>query len=244
LALTRLQKILSNCGYGSRRDCEKLIAQKLVSINGITAVLGDKADPQSDEIMVDQKPIVVSEKTETYIILNKPINVLSEIKDTQGRKKVIDLVNVDQYLFIVGRLDYRSEGLILLTNDGETANRLTHPRYEHEKEYMVQVNRKPSSSELEIWRTGVRMQDGYITLPADVSLSTDGGEKGIWLKVILKEGKKRQIRETGLALGIKVLRIIRTRIGPIKLDKLQPGEWRYLSRQEISSLKKSCSSSY
>jgi 23S rRNA pseudouridine2605 synthase len=240
LATQRLQKVLSASGYGSRRDCEKLIAQNLVTINGTLAKLGDQADPERDKISVLGNTIKVHSSPNTYIIINKPINVLSDIKDDRGRKKVIDLVDYPGYLFIVGRLDNKSEGLILLTDDGEIANKLTHPRYEHQKEYQVLIHKKPSQQEIERLRNGVQLRDGYKTLPADVKeLSTT--PEGTWLKMTLKEGKKRQIREMGGALKIHVKRIIRTRIGPIHLGALKPGEWRKLSSEEIAQLKKSCS---
>jgi len=237
----RLQKILSQCGYGSRRDCEKLIAKNIVTVNGQTAKLGEKANPQTDDIRVNQEKIQFLHTPNTYIILNKPVDVLSDIKDSRGRKKVVDLVDYDAYLFIVGRLDYRSEGLILLTNDGEVANRLTHPRYEHEKEYHVLINKKPAYSQIQKWRNGVVLESGYKTLPANVKIHSALKDEQIWLKIILKEGKKRQIRETGKVLGLNVERIIRTRIGPITLGNLEPGKWRHLSDQEIKDLKKSCS---
>ena len=219
-----------------------MIADNLVSVNGNVAKLGDRADPERDKISVFGKTIAFHASPKTYIIINKPINVLSDIKDNRGRKKVIDLVDFNGYLFIVGRLDYRSEGLILLTNDGITANQLTHPRYEHEKEYQVLINRKPSQQELDRLRNGVQLRDGYKTKPADVKvLSTS--PKGTWLKMILKEGKKRQIREMSGSLKLHVKRIIRTRIGPIDLGQLKPGEWRMLSPEEVDLLIKKFPSS-
>lgn len=240
MASQRLQKILSSAGYGSRRDCEKLISENLVCVNGKVANLGDQADPVNDKITVFGKTIKIASAPNTYIIINKPINVLSDIKDHRGRKKIIDLVDYPGYLFIVGRLDFKSEGLILLTDDGEIANQLTHPRYEHQKEYHVLLNKKPSRQEIDKLRNGVKLRDGYTTLPADVKeLSTT--PDGTWIEMTLKEGKKRQIREMGGALKLHVKRIIRTRIGPIDIGSLKPGEWRKLSPEEIGRLKRSCS---
>ncbi len=238
MAEERLQKVLSKFGFGSRRDCEKIIAAGRVRVNRSIAKLGDKADPEKDTIAVDGNVIKGQIPKSVYIAFYKPRKVLSDIKKPDDRKVVTDFVNVDEYLFIVGRLDYDSEGLILLTNDGDAANKLTHPRYEHEKEYQVELVREPDQKQLNIWRKGVVMEDGYRTLPAKVeSLDTD--KKGRWLKVVLREGKKRQIREIGDRIGLPIKRIIRRRIGPIELGSLKPGEWRYLSSSEISNLRKS-----
>lgn len=234
----RLQKILSKYGYGSRRDCEKIIAAGRVKVNDLTAKLGDKADPQKDKISVDGDMIKGQKQTLTYIAFYKPRKVLSEIKKLDERKIVTEFINIDNYYFIVGRLDFDSEGLILLTNDGNAANKLTHPRYEHEKEYHVEVFKSPDPEQLNVWRKGVVLEDGYKTLPAKVDfLQTDKNKR--WLKVILREGKKRQIREIGERIGIPVRRIIRVRIGPIEIGSLKPGDWRYLSTLEIANLRKS-----
>jgi 23S rRNA pseudouridine2605 synthase len=232
----RLQKILSKHGYGSRRACEKLIADNHVKINNRMAKLGDRGNIAEDSIEIDGIPISKTEIKKTYIALNKPIRVLSEIKKQDDRKTVIDLVDLDKYLFIIGRLDYFSEGLILLTNDGELANKLTHPRYEHEKEYNVLINNKPDEKQLKAWRNGVVLNNGYQTLPTKVTI-VKKNKKNTWLKIIMKEGKKRQIRETGKLLGLSVNRIIRTRIATVEIDTLKAGEWRHLSDREIRSLK-------
>jgi 23S rRNA pseudouridine2605 synthase len=148
---------------------------------------------------------------------------------------VLDLVDAPGRLYPVGRLDEDSEGLILLTNDGELANRLTHPRYGHEKEYRVLVARRPDPEQLEAWRRGVVLEDGYRTQPANVQpLDTFG--KGQWLRVMIKEGRKRQIRETGALLGLPVVRILRVRIGSLELGSLKPRQWRYLNAREVASL--------
>ena len=153
------------------------------------------------------------------------------------RQTIFDLVPKMGHIFAVGRLDFDSEGLILLTNDGELANQLTHPRYEHEKEYEVQVVRRPDKEQLAIWRRGVVLEDGYRTAPCRVDVIS-GDDKGAWLRVILKEGKKRQIREVGKRIGIPVKRIIRLRIGTVLLGDLKPGTWRNLTMGEVAQLKK------
>jgi 23S rRNA pseudouridine2605 synthase len=231
----RLQKILARAGLGSRRSSEELIQAGRVKVNGQVAELGSKADPERDRITVDGHPLAFTESL-AYILLYKPRNVLSTVSAPDARHTVRDLVPVPGRLYPVGRLDVDSEGLILLTNDGELANRLTHPRYGHEKEYRVLVARQPDEEQLRIWRRGVVLEDGYKTQPADVRLESLQG-KGAWLRVVLKEGRKRQIRETGALLGLPVVRIIRVRIGSLLLGKLQPGEWRHLSEAEVAALK-------
>ncbi len=231
----RVQKILSRAGFGSRRACELLIADGRVRVNGELIALGAKANPETDEITVDGQPIPKPSGKKIYIALHKPRGVLSDdVKGTE-RKTVFDLVPLPEHLFVVGRLDYDSEGLILLTNDGELANRLTHPRYGHEKEYRVLLFTKPDEEQLAIWRRGVVLPDGTRTLPAEVLVEGSAG-KGAWLRVIMREGKKRQIREIGKTIGLPVNRIVRVRIGQLKLGNLKAGEWRYLTPAEVKEL--------
>lgn len=232
----RLQKILSRAGFGSRRACEELILAGRVKVNGQIASIGSKADPTKDMIQVDGQKIP-AQPPPVYIALHKPQGVLSDVETHHDpRKTVRDLVPIPGHLFSVGRLDYESEGLILLTNDGELANLLTHPRYGHEKEYRVQVSSRPDERQLEAWRHGVILEDGYRTSPAQVRLENVDG-KGAWLRVILREGRKRQIREMGKQTGLFVTRIIRVRIGTLLLGDLKPGEWRFLKPDEIRLLK-------
>jgi 23S rRNA pseudouridine2605 synthase len=235
MAEERVQKILARAGFGSRRACEMLIERGQVAINGVKAHLGSKADAARDTISIDGN-VISHEEPPVYIALNKPRAVLSDEDPKDARTTVRDLVPVPGRLFSVGRLDYDSEGLILLTNDGELANRLTHPRYGHEKEYRVLVDRRPDDQQLKIWRRGVVLDDGYRTAPAKVEIDSPTG-KGVWLRVILKEGRKRQIREVGSQIGLSVSRIVRVRISSLNLGNLKPGEWRPLTRQEIASLK-------
>jgi 23S rRNA pseudouridine2605 synthase len=232
----RIQKILSRSGFGSRRDCEKIIAEGRVTVNDQPAKLGDKADFENDIIRIGNKIIPKPESDSLYLAFYKPRKVLSEIKKLDDRLIITDFVPINDYFFIVGRLDFDSEGLILLTNDGEIANQLTHPSYEHEKEYHVQVSKVPDKEQLDIWRKGVVIEGGYRTIPAKVDILPQN-KTGKWLRVILKEGKKRQIREVGLSIGLPVRRIIRRRIGPVEAGQLKPGEWRRLTPQEIRSLK-------
>jgi 23S rRNA pseudouridine2605 synthase len=231
----RLQKILAQAGFGSRRSCEELIEKRRVTVNGKIALLGSKADPHVDTIAVDGIPLPAPEKL-VYIALHKPRNVLSAVNSPDRRRTVRSLVNVPEHVFPVGRLDVDSEGLILMTNDGELANILTHPRYGHEKEYHVLIARRPDKEQIDVWRRGVVLEDGYRTAPAQVYFLRTSG-KGAWIKVILKEGRKRQIRETGTRIGLPVVRIIRVRIGSLELGNLPSGEWRFLTADEVSGLK-------
>lgn len=232
----RLQKILARAGYGSRRACEQLILADRVRVNKKTVTLGDKAEAGIDEITVDGRKVDFPENF-TYIALYKPRNVVSAVTTPEQRRTVRDLVGVEGTLFPVGRLDVDSEGLILLTNDGEMANRLTHPRFEHEKEYRVLVVRHPDEAQIDLWRKGVVLEDGYRTKPAGVWFISASG-KGAWLRVILREGRKRQIREMGKLTGLPIVSIIRVRIATLLLGNLKSGEWRYLTPEEIAELKK------
>jgi 23S rRNA pseudouridine2605 synthase len=231
----RLQKILARAGIGSRRASEELIAQGRVTVNGQVAVLGAKADPVVDRIAVDGRLIQKAEEL-VYIALYKPRGVISAASSPDPRPTVRDLVAAPGHLYPVGRLDVDSEGLILLTNDGELANRLTHPRYGHEKEYRALVAKHPDDDQLKAWRLGVVLEDGYRTQPAEVRVEGYSG-KGAWLRIVLREGRKRQIRETGSQLGLPVVKIIRVRIGSLHLGSLKPREWRYLSAAEVAALK-------
>ncbi len=233
----RLQKILAQAGYGSRRACEDFITAGRVRVNGQIASLGQKADSAVDKITVDGKPIAAAE-TLTYIALYKPRMVLSTVENEPGdeRQTVRDLVDIPQHIHPVGRLDFESEGLVLMTNDGDLTNKLTHPRYGHEKEYRVLLARRPDSEQLEAWKRGVVLEDGYKTAPVDVRFESAQG-KGAWVRVVMGEGRKRQIRETCKQLGLPVVRIVRIRIVPLRLGNLKAKQWRYLTRQEVDELK-------
>ncbi len=233
----RLQKILAQAGYGSRRACEQMIEAGRVRVNGQTAKLGQKADAAKDTIAVDGKLIPATTQF-IYIALHKPRYVLSTVEAEPGdtRQTVHDLVSLPERLYPVGRLDFDSEGLILMTNDGDLANRLTHPRYGHEKEYRVLLARRPNEMLLETWRRGVVLKDGYRTAPAQVRFEAVSG-KGAWIRIVMREGRKRQIREIGSLLGLPVVRVVRIRIGSLRLGNLKPRQWRYLTSEEVASLK-------
>jgi pseudouridine synthase len=231
----RLQKILAHAGLGSRRACEELIRQRRVTVNGQTAEIGHKADPEKDRIAVDGKPVQVKMR-HTYVALHKPRGVLSDEGDGSGRlKSVTDLVPLPARLFPAGRLDLRSEGLVLLTDDGDLTYRLTHPRFEHEKAYKALVEGVPDEKVLQKWSKGVFL-DGRRTAPARVSVLEREGNF-TWLRVVLREGRKRQIRRVAAMLGHPVHRLIRTRIGPLHLGDLEPGRWRHLTDAEVRALR-------
>jgi 23S rRNA pseudouridine2605 synthase len=226
---------MAQAGLGSRRSCEDLIEAGRVTVNGKVAILGGKADPAVDRIQVDGQPLKTPDAL-VYIAIYKPRGVLSTVSDPDPRPTVRELVDLPGTFYPVGRLDVDSEGLVLLTNDGDLANRLTHPRYGHEKEYRVLVARRPDDEQLATWRRGVVLADGYRTVPAEVHLETPSG-KGMWLRIVLREGRKRQIRETGSLLGLPVVKIIRVRIGTLYLGNLQPRQWRHLTQPEVDALK-------
>jgi len=230
-----LQKILARAGLGSRRKCEELISSGRVRVNGQVASLGSKANPEHDRILFDGQPLVPAQEF-VYIAVYKPRGIVSTTAEELGRQTVLDLVPFSHRLYPVGRLDMDSEGLVLLTNDGALANQLTHPRFGHEKEYRVLVARHPDNEQLEAWKHGVVLEDGIRTSPATVRIESSHG-KGSWLRVVLREGRKRQIREMGALTGLPVVRIIRIRIGALSLGALKPKDWRYLTPAEISALK-------
>jgi 23S rRNA pseudouridine2605 synthase len=233
VAEERIQKLLAQAGYGSRRACEAYLTERRVTVNGEMVELGAKADPLRDVIKVDGKRVHF-ESRKIYIALNKPIGAVTTNADEFGRQTVRDLIPIEGHLFPVGRLDADSEGLVLLTNDGDLANALTHPRYEHEKEYRVLVEGEPSASTLNSWRRGVLLE-GQMTAPARVDV-VDAGRGQTWLRVVMHEGRKRQIREVAGMLGHRVKYLQRVRIGPIRLTNLKVGEWRHLSASEVKLL--------
>lgn len=236
----RLQKILAQAGIASRRRAEEMILAGRVRVNGLVVnQLGVQVEPNADKIMVDNQP--VNPETKAYFLLHKPKGYISDRDDTSNYRTALDLIPGNLRLFAAGRLDMNSEGLLFLTNDGELANRLTHPRYEHEKEYLVLVLGAPEPKTLERLTRGLPFEGEW--LRAD-SASLAGrrqefGEAGrdeTWLRIVLHEGKKRQIRHMCAALGHPVKRLIRVRIGPLRIGKLAPGEYRKLTRDEIAQL--------
>ncbi len=227
----RLQKVLARVGMGSRRVCEKLIVEQRVTVNGELAELGEKVDPETSEIEVDGLKIGVRQDL-VYYLLNKPVGVITTSKDPQERSTVVDLVPTHPRVFPVGRLDADTEGLILLTNDGDLTHYLTHPSFGVEKEYLVQVDVKPSRNAIRELRQGVELDDG-ITAPAKVSLVDEK-----LIKIVIHEGRNRQVRRMCESVGHPVKRLIRSRIGPIVDTSLRPGSFRELTNQELKSIRK------
>lgn len=232
----RLQKILSRAGFGSRRACEELIVTGRVEVNGNAVELGTKVDPQRDVIRVDGAVLNYQEPDKVYYMVNKPRFVLSDRDRSDPRRTVFSLVEDSEGLFVVGRLDFESEGLMLLTNDGALANKLSHPRYGKEKEYQVLVAKRPDEKQLKAWRHGVVLDDGTHTAPAQVNVSGVSG-KGAWLRVVMTEGRKREIREICKTIGLPVVRLVRVRIGTLELGDLKSGESRLLNETEIKALR-------
>ncbi|MFN8597279.1 MAG: pseudouridine synthase [Anaerolineae bacterium] len=233
MAEERIQKLLAQAGWGSRRACEEFLVQHRVTVNGKIAELGAKADPAKDVIKVDNKRVVFDVE-KVYIMLNKPMGVVTTNVDEFDRKTVRDLIPIEGHLFPVGRLDADSEGLVLLTNDGELTNALTHPKFEHEKEYVVLVEGRPNDGTLKSWKRGVLLE-GEMTAPAKVEIMSAEREQ-TWLRVIMHEGRKRQIREVAGMLGHKVKYLQRVRLGPLELGELKLGRWRHLSAAEVRAL--------
>ncbi len=227
----RLQKVLAQAGLGSRRTCEELIADGRVTVNGEVATLGTRADPEADAIEVDGARIGVRQGLVHYL-LNKPSGVVTTASDPQGRPTVVGLVPAEPRVYPVGRLDADTEGLLVLTNDGELAHRLTHPSFGVDKEYLAEVTGIPSRGALRRLREGVELDDGP-TAPARVSLVGDH-----MLRITIHEGRNRQVRRMCEAVGHPVRRLVRVRIGPLADRRLPPGEWRPLTQAEVRALER------
>jgi 23S rRNA pseudouridine2605 synthase len=232
--MERLQKILARAGVASRRASEALIEERRVTVNGQTARLGQSADPARDDIRVDGRRIAAAPEA-VWVVLNKPAGVVVSDRAQGDRRTARQLIDLRTRLFAVGRLDVDSEGLVVLTNDGAAAERLSHPRYEHEKEYRVLLNRAPDEDQLASWSRGLVLADGYRTRPAQVRREP-GGRSQRWLRLVLREGHKRQIRESARAVGLRVERLIRIRLGPFVLGAMRPGEWRLATTAEMARL--------
>lgn len=241
--MIRLQKILSAAGVASRRTSEQMILEGRVTVNGETVrELGTKADPAKDAIKVDGRRIKTAVR-QRYIVLHKPRGYVTTRKDPEGRRTVMDLIGEGDYIYPVGRLDYDSEGLLLLMTDGELAARLMHPRHEVEKVYEVIVLGTPDPRALEKLRKGVHIEGGR-TSPAHVHVGTTvkGPKPTTKLTVTIHEGRNRQVRKMCSAVGLPVRDLRRVRMGPIGLGHLKPGQWRDLTTDEVRRLKSSADS--
>lgn len=226
----RLQKVLASVGWGSRRVCEALIEDGRVTVNGEVAELGRRVDVEHDRVEIDGVPIGVKPGL-VYYLLNKPQGVVTTARDTHGRPTVVTLVPASPRVFPVGRLDIDSEGLLLLTNDGELTQLLTHPRHGVEKEYLVEVaGGNVAQGALRRLRDGMELDDG-VTAPAKVSQPSPGV-----LRITIHEGRNRQVRRMCTAIGHPVQRLVRVRVGPLRDPKLAPGAWRPLTSAEVKRL--------
>lgn len=232
----RLQKILSQAGVASRREAENIILDGRVAVNGVVVTeLGTKADPEADSITVDGKKLTVAEKR-VYLILNKPVGYMTTMKDPEGRPIVTDLLKgVPERVYPVGRLDYNTEGLLILTNDGALANNLMHPSHEVDKGYLVRVSGQVAETQMQKLAEGVMLEDG-MTAPAKV-LPVSSSENNSWISVTIHEGRYRQVRRMCEAVGLKVVRLKRTRYDFLELGEMRPGQFRYLTPQEVGRLK-------
>ncbi len=231
----RLQKHLSECGIASRRKAEELIMDGKVKVNGHPAVLGQKVDPKRDKITVRGKTVVAGKNEKRYIMLHKPRGFVTTMNDEKGRKCVNDLVkDIDARLFPVGRLDLNSEGLLFMTNDGEFANKLTHPSSHVNKTYRVTVKGEAEEEKLITMREGIVL-DGKKTLPCDCFVAERKADRTV-LIFIISEGRNRQIRRMCEAVNLEVLRLKRTEIAGVKLGMLPKGSWRDLNEREMRRL--------
>ena len=233
----RIQKIIADAGLASRRKAEELIERGAVTVNGQRAVLGDKADPMKDKIVVAGREIILRKDAKKYyVLLHKPRGFITTMKDEAGRKCVAQLIDdIPARLFPVGRLDKDSEGMLFMTNDGDFANMISHPSTHFAKTYRVTVHPRITEEQLTSLTTGVVI-DGRPSMPASVRVITAEKERTV-LEIVLEEGRNRQIRKMCEALGLEVARLKRTAIGPIKLGMLQPGQWRELTPDEMRSIR-------
>jgi 23S rRNA pseudouridine2605 synthase len=232
----RLQRLLARAGYGSRRASEQLIVEGRVTVNGTVATLGDRADPAEDEVRVDGLAVNLDPNVR-YYALHKPAGVVTTMRDPQGREDIRGyLPREGPRLFPVGRLDRDTEGLLLLTNDGELANALTHPRFGVEKEYLAEVEGVPTAKHVGRLRRGLELEDGHAHAKS-ARVTGRAGERGA-IRVVMTEGRKREVRRLLAAAGLPVVRLVRVRVGPVRLGDLRPGERRELTHDEVVALRR------
>jgi len=233
VAVERLQRALARAGFGSRRACEELIAAGRVSIGGREATLGDRVDPERDEVRVNGRLISVDPGLR-YLALHKPRGVTTTMRDPHAERDLSRFLPKGPRVFPVGRLDRDTEGLLLLMNDGELAHRLTHPSYAVEKEYLAEVDGAPSSRQLGRLKRGVDLDDGVARA---VEARAAGGSRGRGaVRLVMVEGRKREVRRMLEAVGLPVRRLIRLRVGPVRLGRMRPGELRELEPEDVRAL--------
>ena len=239
MPVERLQRSLARAGFGSRRACEEVIAAGRVQINGTVATLGDRLDPAVDEVRVDGSKVNVDPELRTFA-LHKPRGVTTTMRDPHAERDLTGFLPKGVHVFPVGRLDRDTEGLLLLTNDGSLAHRLTHPRYAIEKEYLAEVGKPPSNRQLSRLRRGVELDDGTAKAVDARSAGGAGGRGGAsgrgGVRLVMVEGRKREVRRMLDAVELPVRRLVRVRVGPIRLGKLGPGEVRELEPEDVRAL--------
>lgn len=233
MAEERIQKLLARAGLGSRRACEQLVADGRVTIDGVVATLGDRMDPEVGSLSLDGHKIPLNPELR-YFALHKPAGVVTSMSDDRGQPDLRTLLPEEPRLFPVGRLDQDSEGLLLVTNDGELSHRLQHPSFGVEKEYLAEVDGIPKSKHLARLRDGVELDDGPARA-ARATIEAVSGERGA-VRVVMTEGRKREVRRLLAAVGLPVTRLVRYRIGPVRLGDLPPGELMELEPQVVRDL--------
>jgi 23S rRNA pseudouridine2605 synthase len=233
VAEERLQRALARAGFGSRRSCEQLIEEGRVTVNGTVATLGDRVDATRDRVQVDGTTLNLDPGIR-YYAFNKPAGVVTTLADPQGRRDLTGFLPDGPRVVPVGRLDRDSEGLLLLTNDGDLANRLTHPRFGVEKEYLAEVDGIPSGRQLVRIRGGVELEDGPARAVEARAAGASGGRGAV--RIVMAEGRKREVRRLLAAVGLPVTRLVRVRVGPVRLGRMRPGELRPLTSEEVRRL--------
>lgn len=229
----RIQKAIAASGLMSRRAAEEAMVAGRVALNGKPVVLGDRVDPEKDVLTLDDVPIPVSENIETFL-LNKPVGVISSASDTHGRKTVVDLIETSKRLYPVGRLDADSAGLILVSNDGELTNRVTHPRFGITKQYLAEVEGEISRAALRSLTDGVVLEDGPARAVSAKVVDTGGGRSLV--EIVMMEGRNREVRRMLDSVGYPVTRLVRTAIGGLSDSELRPGEYRRITAVDIQRL--------
>lgn len=233
----RVQKFLAECGIASRRKCEEFITEGRVKVNGVTVELGAKVNPEKDKVEFDDKEVRATKKEYTYILLNKPIGVVTTAEDQFERETVLDLVKVKTRVVPVGRLDMYTSGALILTDDGDFIYKVTHPKHEINKTYTVTLIGTVTDEDIEKLRAGVEIEGGYLTKPAKARIMKIDEQKNISrVEITIHEGKNRQVRKMCEAIGKKVVALHRAKIGNLGVKDLKLGTWRYMTKKEVEQI--------